>query len=97
MNYTEMNEKLSGNDQIWGIAPRWFFAGKVFSENEYKKFENSEMEKAELQNAFVYILLIDSKKEIDIGAGKNSVSKPLGAQQCYITETALELLGFDFY
>lgn len=83
INYTYINEKVEGFGKYKGVAPRWFGVADFINPNKTDK-ETSGI-----------VMVLDTKKEKDIGLGRDFTKELLGENQAFVIRSALRYLGLE--
>ncbi|KAJ5070664.1 hypothetical protein M0811_10734 [Anaeramoeba ignava] len=81
VNYTEMNEKLSGSSDIHGAAPRWVARANISSKTN-ENFQTT-----------ANVLILDTKKEKEMGLSRAWDKRVLGEEEAYVSDNLLRILG----
>jgi hypothetical protein len=83
LNLTEIELKLERMTEIAGLAPRWLLPVEISNPDTPDTIFN------------VLGLILDSKREREIGIGSNSELEDLGQNDCWITESVGRLLNLN--
>ena len=83
LNFTHINKDLQNLEGFYGFAPRWTLICKL------RNTTNPAL------NTSAILLVIDSKKEIEIGIGKSFPQVVIGQHEAIVRNTALSYLDIN--
>ena len=86
INYYEIEAATQVVDSVEGVAPRWILPGYVYNQ-----------EVGPALNTSSFVIVADTKKERDIGLGRNFYQRVLGYGEAYVSASVLRVLGIDQY
>eukprot|EP00742_Colponemidia_sp_Colp-10_P003305 GILJ01003519.1.p1 GENE.GILJ01003519.1~~GILJ01003519.1.p1 ORF type:complete len:1186 (-),score=204.90 GILJ01003519.1:249-3806(-) len=84
LNATFIGQRLQGNPYVAGTTPRWALISAASNPDFLPGY-----------NLSVYTLILDTKKELDIGLGRSWPYRPLGRGECYMSGSALRALHLE--
>ena len=96
INWSYVDEKLSGLDFIEGTTPRWTMLSTV----HYVPQEGEQSTNTSNDPSAIF-MAIDSRKEDELGVGRDWELPPLNASECYVSKALLSRMklpltgGFD--
>ncbi len=79
----DSSSSMSDDVGLVGISPRWIFYGKV---------ENRD---TPTLNTTAILLIVDTKKEKEIGIGRTWNHRPLGEAECHVKDNILSAIGVE--
>jgi len=80
INTTELDKKIGKQELVTGLSPRWIMVSEIFNSHQREK------------NSSTVMLIIDSKKEKEIGLGRGWTHESLSGYKCHVAVSLLRLL-----
>jgi len=79
----KLKKKISKEPLVKGVTPRWIMISGIFNEQDHTK------------NGTAMLLIIDSKKEQEIGLGRKWSHPPLEGRSCHVFSALLRLINVE--
>ena len=84
LDFYEIERRLASINELEGVAPRWILLGKLFNPVQNQNVTTN-----------CYVILADTKKERDIGLGRNFDQSVLAPNEAFVSASALRVLGIN--
>jgi ABC-type antimicrobial peptide transport system permease subunit len=84
LDFYEIERRLAPINDLEGVAPRWVLLGKIFNPVQNQNVTTN-----------CYVIIGDTKKERDIGLGRNFDQSVLTPNEAFVSASAMRVLGIN--